>query len=63
MIKSIFKFLKKIVLSITLLFSYNMVTYKFNLTIPINIYTILITSFLGTPGFIGLILFYILNFR
>lgn len=63
MFKSIFKLLKRITLSIALLFSYNMVTSKFNLTIPINIYTISILTFFKTPGFISLILFYILNYR
>lgn len=63
MFKSIYKFLKRIVISILILYSYNIVTNQFNLTIPINIFTVLIMSFFGTSGFIGLILFYLLNFR
>lgn len=63
MFKSIFKIIKRIVVSIFVLYGYNIVTNKFNLTIPINVYTIGIMTIFGTPGFIGLILFYLLNFR
>ena len=41
-----FKMLKKIVLSFFLIYSFNLVSIKFNLIIPINIFTIgLITLF------------------
>lgn len=63
MFKSIYKIIKRVTMSIIFLFSFNIISNKFNLTIPINIYTIGILSFFDTPGFIGIILFYILNFR
>lgn len=63
MLKSIFKVLKRLIISIIVLYSYNIVTNQFNLNIPINIFTVLIISVFGTSGFICLILFYLLNFR
>lgn len=63
MFKSIFKMFKRIVVSMFVLYGYNIVTNKFNLNIPINIYTVGIMSLFDTPGFLGLILFYLLNFR
>lgn len=63
MFKSIFKVFKRIVVSMFVLYGYNIVTNKFNLNIPINIYTVGIMSLFDTPGFLGLILFYLLNFR
>ena len=63
MLKKIFKLLKKIVLSIIILYGYNIVTQSFNLNIPINIYTILIITLFDGFGFLGLVSFYLLNFR
>lgn len=63
MLKSFFKIIKKIVISILILYGYNLITQPFNLNIPINIITILIMVLFDTSGFIGLLLFYFLNFR
>lgn len=63
MIKSILKLLKKIILSILALYGYNLVTQSFNLNIPINIFTIAIVTIFDSLGFLGLVSFYILNFR
>lgn len=63
MLKSFFKIIKKIVISILVLYGYNLITQPFNLNIPINIITILIMVLFDTSGFIGLLLFYFLNFR
>ena len=60
--KRIFKILKKIVFSFGILYAYNILMQSYNLPIPINIYTILIVSILGIPGFLGLIVFYMINF-
>lgn len=59
----IFNPIKKVVLSIILLYSYNMITNQFNLTIPINIYTVSFITLFGPFGFLGIVLFYIINFR
>ena len=47
MLKSIFKILKRLIISIIILYSYNIVTNQFNLNIPINIITVLIISVFG----------------
>ena len=63
MLKKIFKLFKKLVLSILILYGYNIVTQSFNLNVPINIYTILIITIFDGFGFLGLVSFYLLNFR
>ena len=63
MIKGILRLIKKIILSILALYGYNLITQSFNLNIPINIFTILIVSVFDGLGFLGLVSFYILNFR
>ena len=63
MIKFIFKIIKKIIISILVLYGYNLATQSFNLNIPINIYTILIVTIFDGCGFLGLVAFYLLNFR
>ena len=63
MIKNIFKVIKRIIISILILYGYNLATQPFNLNIPINIYTVLIVSMFDGVGFFGLVAFYLLNFR
>lgn len=63
MLKKILKIIKKIVISIIVLYGYNLITQPFNLNIPINVITISIMVLFDTSGFIGLALFYFLNFR
>ena len=63
MLKSILKLIKKIVISIFILYGYNLITQPFNLNIPINIITILIIVLFDTSGFLGMVLFYFINFR
>lgn len=63
MFKSILKFIKKVVISIIVLYSYNIITQPFNLNIPINIVTITIMTIFDLSGFLGMVLFYLLNFR
>ena len=63
MIKKILKIVKRLVLSIVVLYGYNMAMQSFNLNIPINIYTIAIVTIFDGFGFLGLLSFYLLNFR
>ena len=63
MIKLMIKIIKKIIVSILVLYGYNIATQSFNLNIPINIYTVLIISLFDGSGFLGLVAFYLLNFR
>ena len=63
MIKLIIKILKKIIISILILYGYNIATHYYNLNIPINIFTVLIITLFDGCGFLGLVAFYLLNFR
>ena len=63
MIKGFLKIIKKIIISIMVLYGYNLATQSFNLNIPINIYTVLIITLFDGSGFLGLVAFYLLNFR
>lgn len=63
MFKFLIKMLKKVVISIMFLYGYNLIMQSFNLNIPINIITVLILSLFDTTGFLGLVGFYLLNFR
>ena len=60
--KYLFKIIRKISLSFGILYGYNLLMQSFNLPIPINLITVGITFFLGIPGFIGLIIFFMINF-
>lgn len=63
MIKKIIKFIKKIIVSVIVLYGYNLATQSFNLNIPINIVTVLIITIFDGSGFLGLVAFYLLNYR
>lgn len=58
----IFKIVKKLSLSFGLLYGYNLLMQSFNLPIPINLITLSVVFFLGVPGFLGLIFFFMINF-
>ena len=63
MIKKILKILKKIIISIVLLYGYNLASQSFNLNIPINVITVTIVTIFDGSGFLGLVAFYLLNYR
>jgi pro-sigmaK processing inhibitor BofA len=60
--KYLTKLFKRLVVSFGILYAYNILMSHFNLPIPINVWTIGISTILGIPGFIGLIVFYLINF-
>ena len=60
--KYLVKLFKRLIVSFGILYAYNILMGQFNLPIPINIYTICISTVLGIPGFIGLIIFYLINY-
>lgn len=53
-------FIKRFILSIFILYGYNLIAVNFNCIVPINIFSIMVTVILGVPGMISLILFKIL---
>lgn len=63
MIKMIIRIIKKLIVSIIVLYGYNMITQSFNLNIPINIFTVLLVTIFDGCGFLGLVAFYLVNFR
>lgn len=63
MLKKLLKIIVKIIVSIVVLYGYNIIMQSFNLYIPINIYTVFIISLFDGSGFLGLVAFYLLNFR
>ncbi len=60
--KYLTKLFRRLVVSFGILYAYNILMSHFNLPIPINVWTIGISTILGIPGFIGLIVFYLINF-
>ncbi len=53
--KHVFNVIRKLVLGICILYTFNILVSKIGITIPINIFTILFVSFNGIPGIIGLL--------
>lgn len=52
--------IKKVIFSAFILYSYNLIAVNFNMTVPINVYTLSFVTFLGSPALIALILFKII---
>lgn len=54
----LFRFIiKRFIIASFLLYGYNMIAVQFNMIIPINIFTVLIVSILGSSGLTCLSLF------
>ena len=53
--KIIFKYLKRFILGGFMLYAYNLIAVTFNITIPINLFTIITVGLLDIPGLIGLV--------
>lgn len=59
---TILKYLKRIILSFLVLYTYNLLAVSINMVIPMNIITIFVITFLGLPGFFVMILLKMLMF-
>ena len=57
MLKRIFLIIKKIILSILLIYAYNKLALPLNVVIPINIVTVLMVFICGIPSILVLVLF------
>ena len=57
MFKRIFVVLKKIVLSILFIYTYNKLTLPLDIVIPINVFSVSLVSLFGIPSIIMLILY------
>ena len=62
MLKRIFKFIKRIIFSIFILYGYNLISQSFGMIIPINIYTVLLLSIFGIPILFALIFILVVVF-
>lgn len=60
--KYIVAVLKKIILGFIILYGYNMIAVQFNMVMPINIFTVVLVSFLGFPALFALVLLFVLVF-
>lgn len=56
------KILKKLVFSIVLLYSFNLIAVKFGVIVPINYITIFLVTFLDIPAMVLLVFSFILLF-
>ena len=54
--KKIFVYIKRMILGAFVLYGYNIIASNFNLVIPINLITVFLISFLGTPAIFALII-------
>lgn len=61
-LKKIWYCLKKIVISMFILYGYNLIATRFNLVIPINVFTVGSVSLLGFPMLFVLVLLKVLMF-
>lgn len=52
-----FKYLKRFIMGGFLLYAYNLIAVTFNITIPINLFTIFIVGILDIPGLAALVIF------
>lgn len=58
MLKEIINIVKKIILSVLLIYAYNKLALPLNVVIPINIITILLVYICGIPSILCLVIFF-----
>lgn len=57
MLKKIVLLIKRFILGMLFLYAYNVIVFPINMTIPINIFTILLITLFGLPALVGFCLF------
>jgi len=62
MLKKIFRLMKKIIVSVFLLYGYNLIASPLGFIIPINFITVILIAILGIPALLSLILVLVLVF-
>lgn len=55
MINKIIKMVRKVCMAFVMLYGLNLILSAANIFIPINIITIILVTFLGSPGILGLV--------
>lgn len=61
-LKKVWRILQKIIISTFILYGYNLIATRFNLVIPINVFTVGSVSILGFPMLFVLVLLKVLMF-
>lgn len=62
MFKKLFKAIKRIIMSVFLLYGYNLIAAPLGFIIPINLITVLLISILGIPALLSLVVVLIVVF-
>lgn len=62
MIKKIFNIVKRIVVSVFLIYGYNLIASPLNIIIPINFITVGLVTILGIPALLSLIVILLIVF-
>lgn len=57
MIKKIIFVIKRIIISILFIYAYNVIIFPIGITIPINVFNLIIVSLFGLPAIVALCLF------
>ena len=57
MFNKLFLIIKKVIIAILMIYTYNIIVFPLGIIIPINIFNVLIVSFFGLPAIIVLCLF------
>lgn len=60
MIKKIFQFMKRIVVSAFILYGFNLIVAPLNIIIPLNFITVLVLSILGIPALFSFLIILLL---
>ncbi|MCM1053062.1 MAG: pro-sigmaK processing inhibitor BofA family protein [Ruminococcus sp.] len=60
MANKLIKIIKKLCLAFVMLYGLNLILNGINFFIPINLITLSLVTFLGTPGILGLVIIYFL---
>lgn len=54
--KILFKYIKRFILGGFMLYGYNLIAQTFNITVPINLFTIMAVGLLDIPGLAALVI-------
>lgn len=62
MLKRVWTIIKRLILGAIIIYGFNLITYPLNLTIPINLITVLAVSILGIPALLSFIVIMLVLF-
>ena len=62
MFNKLFLIIKKVIIAILMIYTYNIIVFQLGITIAFNVFTIILIGIFGLPAAVGLCLFSILIF-